>query len=179
MKRHSLLALLDAYTPENGEEENMYLDMIEFIRKNPDCFKRTLLEGHITASGWVLSADKKSVLLMHHFKLNRWFQPGGHCDGDPDVKSVALKEVWEETGNKDLILAKEGIFDIDIHTIPARKDIPEHLHYDVRFAFLSDKDQQIAVNSESFDVKWIPVLEVAKYNDSESIMRMVRKTISL
>src|SRR5215217_9702417 len=98
MKRHSLIALLDSYKPESGEEEKMYFETIDFVRKNPDCFQRTLLEGHITASGWVLSADKNSVLLMHHFKLDRWFQPGGHCDGDPDVESVARKEVWEETG---------------------------------------------------------------------------------
>jgi 8-oxo-dGTP pyrophosphatase MutT (NUDIX family) len=179
MKRDSLLALLDSYKPEEGGEKKMYLDTIEFIKNNEDCFERTLLTGHVTASGWVLSADGKYVLLMHHLKLDRWFQPGGHCDGDPDVERVARKEVWEETGIQDMILAKNGIYDVDIHLIPANKDWPAHLHYDIRFAFQSRGNQEVVINSESRDVKWIPLTEVAHYNSSESIMRMVRKTTFL
>ncbi|WP_031525721.1 NUDIX hydrolase [Dyadobacter crusticola] len=179
MKRDSLLALLRSYQPLNEEENQMYVDTIAFVENNEDCFERTLLEGHVTASGWVLSADRLSILLMHHFKLNQWFQPGGHCDGDPDVEAVARKEVWEETGINDLILAKPGIYDVDVHLIPANKALPAHLHYDIRFAFVAPENAQIVINSESRDVQWIPIPEVAAFNNSESIMRMVRKTSSL
>ena len=179
MKRDSLIALLEAYTPESGEEEKMYRETIAFVKEYPDCFERTLLKGHITASGWVLSEDVQSVLLMHHFKLDQWFQPGGHCDGDPDVENVARKEVAEETGIHHLSLAKAGIYDVDIHLIPARKEIPAHYHYDIRFAFKPVEHQHIVVNSESNDVQWIHLSEVAKYNSSESVMRMVRKVTSL
>ncbi|WP_439554827.1 NUDIX hydrolase [Dyadobacter sp.] len=179
MKRDSLLALLRSYQPLNEEENKMYFDTIEFVENNEDCFERTLLAGHVTASGWVLSADRNAILLMHHFKLGQWFQPGGHCDGDPDVEAVSRKEVWEETGIGDLVLAKNGIYDVDVHLIPANKGLPAHLHYDIRFAFVAPQRAQIVVNSESRDVKWIPVTEVAAFNSSESIMRMVRKTSSL
>jgi 8-oxo-dGTP pyrophosphatase MutT (NUDIX family) len=176
MKRNSLLALLEAYTPQKGEEENMYFDTLEFVRGNADCFERTLLEGHVTASGWVISEVGSEVLLLHHQKLDKWFQPGGHCDGDPNVEDVARKEVWEETGIRNLKLLKTGIYDVDVHLIPASKGIPAHYHYDIRFAFQMEQQQHIVVNSESRDVQWVPLSEVRRLNDSESIMRMVRKT---
>jgi 8-oxo-dGTP pyrophosphatase MutT (NUDIX family) len=175
MKRNSLLSLLNSYQPEPGTEEEMWRETINFVQENPDCFERSLLKGHITASGWVLSADKSAVLLMHHSKLDKWFQPGGHCDGDPDVEEVARKEVFEETGVQDLKLLKAGIYDVDIHLIPERKEIPAHYHYDIRFVFAAGSDQSITMNSESRDVKWIPLTEVKNLHDSESIMRMVRK----
>lgn len=179
MNRDSLLSLLASYEPEQGLEAEMQNDTVAFVRQHPDCFERSLLKGHITASGWVLSPDKDAVLLMHHRKLDRWFQPGGHCDGDPNVREVAMKEVMEETGITDLQALKDGIFDVDVHLIPANRDIPEHYHYDIRFAFKAAEGQEIVVNSESKDVQWVPVSKVHQSNNSESIMRMVRKTTAL
>jgi 8-oxo-dGTP pyrophosphatase MutT (NUDIX family) len=178
MKRNSLLALLAAYTPENGTEKEMYLDTIEFVKKYPDCFERTLQIGHVTASGLVFSPDGNSVLLMHHQKLGRWLQPGGHCDGDPDTEAVARKEIWEETGIQQLDLLQKGIFDVDIHLIPERKGLPAHNHYDIRFAFKAAEGQSIIVNDESLDVQWIPLENVQELNDSESVVRMIRKIIA-
>ncbi|MCE7066876.1 NUDIX hydrolase [Dyadobacter sp. CY326] len=175
MKRNSLLSLLNAYTPENGLENEMYLATIDFVKSHEDCFERSLLIGHVTASGLVLSADGNSVLLMHHQKLGHWLQPGGHCDGDPDTERVARKEIWEETGIQQLELYKEGIFDVDIHLIPERKGLPAHNHYDIRYAFKAAEGQDIVVNDESLDVQWVPLQDVAKLNDSESVVRMIRK----
>nr|WP_295930329.1 NUDIX hydrolase [uncultured Dyadobacter sp.] len=179
MKRDSLLALLASYEPDAGLETEMHNDTVDFVKQHPDCFERSLLKGHITASGWVLSPGMDSVLLMHHRKLDRWFQPGGHCDGEPDVREVAMKEVMEETGIADLQALQDGIFDVDVHLIPAGKETPEHYHYDIRFAFKAGEGQDIVLNNESKDVQWVPVAQVQHSNDSESIMRMVRKTTAL
>jgi 8-oxo-dGTP pyrophosphatase MutT (NUDIX family) len=54
--------------------------------------------GHVTGSAWIVSPDRQKVVLLHHFKLDRWLQPGGHADGDPDILGVALREAEEETG---------------------------------------------------------------------------------
>ena len=179
MHRNSLLSLLDSYSTQDIEELKMVEETRKFIVANSDCFERSLLTGHVTASGWIVSENKREVLLMHHRKLDRWFQPGGHCDGDPDVLLVAKKEVEEETGVKDPKLLSEGIFDVDIHLIPANAKDPAHDHYDIRFLFEADKNMELVINMESKDVRWIPIQEIAKLNDSESIMRMVRKTIAL
>ena len=176
MKRSSLLSLLDSYIPSDGLETEMYLETKQFVIDNPECFERTLQVGHITASGWVVSPDRDKALLMHHRKLDRWFQPGGHCDGDPDVANVARKEVEEETALTHFALANDQIFDVDIHLIPANSKDNAHYHYDIRFIFEADPKSELIINMESKDVKWIPIQDVQKLNNSESIMRMVRKT---
>lgn len=178
MIRNSLLTLLNAHHTADAEELKMLEEMKIFVVANEQCFERTFTPGHVTASGWVISEAGDSVLLMHHRKLGRWFQPGGHCDGDPDVLAVARKEVEEETGLVNFRVAREGVFDVDIHLIPANSKDAAHFHYDVRFLFMADANAELVINSESRDLRWIPLAEVQDFNNSESILRMVRKITS-
>ncbi|WP_373330611.1 hypothetical protein [Salmonirosea aquatica] len=76
MHRHALLAMLNNHVPADEFEWDMWLRTIAFVEENPNCFERSLKAGHVTASAWVVSPDRQQVLLMHHRKLNRWFQPG-------------------------------------------------------------------------------------------------------
>jgi 8-oxo-dGTP pyrophosphatase MutT (NUDIX family) len=175
MHRNTLISLLENYNPTDPQEIQFTEQITDFVKKNPDCFERSLLIGHVTGSAWILDKSHQFTLLTHHRKLDKWFQTGGHCDGDSDVLNVALKEAQEETGLSDIQIISPNIFDIDIHEIPERKGIPAHLHYDVRFLFEADKNQPFTVSSESTDLAWVALSEVSKLNDSESIMRMVRK----
>lgn len=176
MAETNLLELLNDYVPADEFEFTMWLNTIAFMESQPRCFERTLTVGHVTASAWVVSPDRTKVLLMHHRKLNRWFQPGGHCDGDPDTLKVALKEVLEETG----VVARplrQGIFDIDVHTIPGNAREVAHLHYDIRYLLEADPSPEVARNYEAKEVRWVPLDEVRLYNASESLLRMQRKDI--
>lgn len=177
MHRNQLLQLLEKYQPFNATESKFHEEIISFVKANPSCFERSLLIGHVTGSAWILDKSRQHTLLTHHKKLNQWFQTGGHCDGDSDVLNVALKEAEEETGLKNIKVLSPDIFDIDIHLIPERKGIPVHLHFDVRFLLEADMNEDLIVSSESTDLKWIPLSEVAELNDSDSIMRMVEKSI--
>jgi 8-oxo-dGTP pyrophosphatase MutT (NUDIX family) len=160
MHRGLLLSLLGNYESFDKQEQSMVEATMAFIEANSDCFERTLMEGHVTGSAWIVSLDQSQVLLLHHSKLNRWLQPGGHCDGEPDVHAVALREVLEETG---------------LATIPARGAEPAHLHYDIRFLFEANPADPILRNEESNAVRWIALSEVAQYTNEESVLRMVRK----
>lgn len=175
MHRNPLLQLLENHQPFTSEETQFKQQMIEFVEQNPDCFERTLLIGHVTGSAWIVDKSRQFTLLTHHRKLNKWFQTGGHCDGDSNVLNVALKEAQEETGLVDIHVISSDIFDIDIHEIPERKGIPTHLHYDVRFLFEADINEPLIVSSESSDLAWIALSKVSELNDSESIMRMIFK----
>ena len=177
MHRNKLLTLLKNYNPIDPQEVIFTKQITEFVQENPDCFERSLLIGHVTGSAWIVDKTRQFTLLTHHRKLDKWFQTGGHCDGNSDVLNVAFKEAQEETGLLDIQILSSEIFDIDIHEIPERKGIPAHLHYDARFLFEADMNQKIIISSESTDVAWIALAEVSKLNDSESIMRMVRKKI--
>jgi 8-oxo-dGTP pyrophosphatase MutT (NUDIX family) len=177
MHRNTLLNLLKSYHPKDPQEILFTEQTTSFIQENPECFERTLLIGHITGSAWIVDKSRQFTLLTHHRKLDKWFQTGGHCDGDSDVLNVAIKEAMEETGLSDIQAISPNIFDIDIHEIPERKDVPPHLHYDVRFLLEADINKPLIISSESADLAWVELSKVSQLNDSQSIMRMVLKGI--
>jgi len=179
MKRALLLHLLHKYQPIL-EEVQFKTDMLAFITEHEDSFERTLEIGHITASAWILSKDHLHALLLHHKKLNRWFQLGGHCDGDSDVLAVAVKEAQEESGIQGIVPVEvePAIFDIDIHWIPEHKNIKGHWHYDVRFLLHVITDEQVIKNHESNELRWVSREEKALPTQERSVMRMFKKWIA-
>ncbi|MVM37493.1 NUDIX domain-containing protein [Spirosoma sp. HMF3257] len=175
MHRQPLLQLLHQHRPADSNEQTMTQATIAFVDQYPDCFERSLLVGHVTGSAWIVSPDRTQTLLIHHRKLDRWLQPGGHADGDPDVAAVALREAQEETGLTSLKLVSPAIFDVDVHSIPARNGVPEHLHYDIRFLLEADPEEPFGYSDEIKDIQWFLLNHVEKFTDSESIFRLIRK----
>ncbi len=127
--------------------------LLAFCRHNRNALHRSCLSGHLTGSALVVDAAGARTLLLHHAKLDRWLQPGGHADGDGNLAAVALREATEETGIAGLRVVTPAI-DVDVHTIPERGDEPEHLHLDVRFLVLAPVDAVIEHNDESLSARW-------------------------
>ncbi|AYB32332.1 NUDIX hydrolase [Chryseolinea soli] len=176
MNRQQLIATLQTY-PSRDPDEIAFVPRFLDLLHHADAYHRTHLPGHITGSAWIVDTSKKFVLLTHHAKLNKWLQPGGHADGDENILNVALREVNEETGLHPLD-TPQSPFDIDIHPIPARPDFPEHLHYDVRFLFIADKNEPLLLSEESHALAWVPLTEVAAISqNNRSMMRMVDKLL--
>lgn len=176
MLRQPLLNLLRTYSAKFPAEASTAGQLIAFVEENTDCFKRSLQQGHITASAWVVNHDKSAALLIHHVKLDKWLQPGGHCDGDADTLHVAQKECIEETGLETRPVSTE-IFDIDIHEIPQRKEVPAHLHYDIRYLLQAVPDTAISASErETNNVLWVPLEDIKHYTTEPSILRMLVKT---
>ena len=98
MHRRRLKALLAEYRRRWPQESATVARFNVFIDSHPDCFHRSCRVGHITGSAWVVDTTGERVVLTHHAKLGRWLQPGGHSDGDPDTRAVALREAREESG---------------------------------------------------------------------------------
>lgn len=179
MKRQYLLTLLQRYSGNDPHEESMRLRIISFIEQFEDCFERTQASGHITASALIVNKQRTHTLLTHHHKLEKWLQLGGHSDGDPDPLNVAMREAEEESGLKEVKPVSNSIFDVDVHAIPARKNEPEHFHYDIRFLFEADDSQPLIISAESKDLAWIPLNEIEKYTTEESMLRMIRKVTAI
>lgn len=176
--RVALVQCLHSYQTDFEEEKLFIPQFLDLLTSN-HCYFRDHLPGHITGSAWIVNEEKTHILLVHHVKLGKWLQPGGHADGDENVMRVSLKEAREETGLKNLSFLNPNIFDIDIHPIPARKDFPEHLHYDIRFAFVSSLASPLQVSDESHDVRWTALEEVPERSQhNPSILRMIQKTIA-
>ncbi len=180
MHRKDLINKLENYNPESEIEKRFRASFFNFINKNTDCFERSLTEGHITGSSWIVNESGDKALLTHHNKLNKWLQLGGHADGETDIIKVAKTEALEESGLKNIQLISNAIFDIDIHTIPTKKEVAEHLHYDVRFLFKADENEDLVISSESKDLAWVSLSELHTITDqNDSIARMAKKTLSL
>lgn len=169
------VALLD-YGRRHGAADAMRF--VELLDTHEHAFERADLWGHFTGSSWLVDATGQRVLLTHHRKLDRWLQLGGHADGDADLARVALREAEEESGLADLII-EPLIFDIDRHRIPARGEVPEHWHYDVRYVVRANGNEDFVVSEESHALAWRDIAELA--GDAaldESLRRMAHKWLA-
>ena len=170
-----VLALLDRIPRASGIDPGILAVFRDFARSSGACCLRSHPVGHFTGSAFVVSVDGRRTLLTHHRKLDRWLQPGGHADGDGDLRQVALKEAEEETGLSALEVGTE-VFDLDRHWIPERKADPGHWHYDVRFVVQVTGDETFVVGEESNDLRWWPVEDVAADETLDpSLRRMAAK----
>ena len=123
----------------------------------------------------IFVVHEHKVLIIHHRKLDRWLPLGGHIELDEDPEQAALREAREESGLSSIRAVGDGIFDVDIHAIPARGAEPEHFHYDVRYLLEADRGEELRMSSESKDLQWVAMERVEELTGEESVLRMVRK----
>ncbi len=173
--RNGLIEQLHGYRALDAHEERMRVRILEFVQQNAECFRRTLRVGHITGSAWVVNRERTHTLLVHHRRLGKWLQPGGHAEDETDVLAVAVREAEEETGLRVQPISR-SIFDVDAHDIPESKKEPAHVHYDIRYMVEADMMNRVVVSPESRAVEWVRLSQVAAMNNEESVLRLVRKT---
>jgi 8-oxo-dGTP pyrophosphatase MutT (NUDIX family) len=177
--RQNLIQHLQAHKVFDEHEHAMCAALMQFVQTYENCAARELQVGHLTGSAWIVDDDLTHTLLTHHRKLNLWVQLGGHVEDDADMLSASWREAREESGLQNLRLLVPHIFDVDIHRIPARKNEPEHFHYDIRYAFQADRHAPLIVSSESRELMWVALDNIEALTTEESILRMVHKTAEL
>ena len=172
---HDALASYALRWPEEAEVARSFA---AFLDEAPTVFERIHLEGHFTASSWLVDGSGTRVLLTHHRKLDRWLQLGGHADGVRDFARVALTEAEEESGLTDLIVEAE-IFDLDAHEIPEHKGVPAHIHYDVRFVVHAGANEDFVVSDESHALAWRAIVSLVEDEHADpSLRRMAEKWLA-
>lgn len=175
--RSNLVAALERYAVQHPQEREMVERFAVFVGEEARCYERDCWSGHVTGAAWLMNGAGTHALLTHHRKLNMWLQLGGHSDGDPDTTAVALREAREESGLAVRLLDAE-IFDIDVHPIPARKEDPDHWHFDVRFLMQVEGGEDFVVSPESLDLAWVPLAELSEYTTEPTILRMAAKWLA-
>ncbi len=168
---------LEAHAQAQPEQADTAAGFVALLDDAQDPFQRSRGAGHFTAGAWLVSANGERLLMTHHRTLGRWLQLGGHADGERDMAAVALKEAQEESGLEGLAVEGDAIFDLDRHWIPARRDVPGHWHYDVRYVVRAGADEHYRVSDESHDLAWRLIEEVARDPD-ESLRRMAQKWLA-
>jgi 8-oxo-dGTP pyrophosphatase MutT (NUDIX family) len=178
----ALVPLLDSLrrlVPADEEEARDRDRILEFVLRHEHPFDRGIPEGHLTGSAITVSPDGAQVLLLHHRKLDRWLQPGGHGDlGETTGEQVALREALEESGLRGLRLHPSAPrpLDVDVHDIPARATEPAHEHLDLRYLVLAPEGGTIAPDlAELHDIRWVPWDEVHALGPDSGLRRALAK----
>lgn len=178
MNREELLKDLSDYAPGDAWESESLEWMRRFLAEPADPFARENPEGHITASAIVARPDGSAFLLLHHRKLGRWLQPGGHVEGaDASAFDAALREAREETGIEafDAPFGR-AIFDVDVHGIPERPGEPAHFHFDVRYLFTTAGEiDRAAAEDPQRPMEWRSFEDVQSSGVDASLARALAK----
>jgi 8-oxo-dGTP pyrophosphatase MutT (NUDIX family) len=170
-----LAEALAAFEPSDADEQRHKNSMLSLLEHGEPAFGREhYAPGHFTASAFITNPARDAFLLILHKKLGLWLQPGGHVElDDPDLAAAARRELIEEVGAANP-LSLGGIFDLDVHPIPARKDEPGHAHYDVRFLFELTPGSE-APTSEVAGARWVPFTELDTVHTDASVRRAAAK----
>jgi 8-oxo-dGTP pyrophosphatase MutT (NUDIX family) len=182
MQTFDLFTQLNDYKKSPWNHKDALRKEFKQLLLNDNSFYRNcFIPGHFTASSFVFDFHMGEALLIHHKKLNRWLQPGGHADGDANLLNVAQRELQEECGVSYLSLAWNGIFDLDKHLIPARKSEPEHFHFDVRFVWSAHKSslKLKMCENEINQIEWIGLDKAKTFFIDASVERLFEKSLAL
>ena len=176
-QRRGLIESLSACTAFDEAERGHVERTIELLDSAGAPFSRSNLPGHITASAIVWNPRRGALLLVLHPKFREWYQPGGHCEPalDDSVAAAALRELIEETALQadEVESAREILFDVDVHPIPAWGPEPAHEHHDVRYLFQCTTETLPRTDHQS---RWTPLREVRERCDA-SLARVAGKLL--
>ncbi len=157
--RDGLVASLEQHVAADQAEARDRERILAFVRRHAFPFDRGIAEGHLTGSAITVSSDGRQVLLLHHRKLDRWLQPGGHGNpGETSGAEVALLEAFEETGIVGLALHPRAPqpLDVDVHAIPARGSEAAHEHLDLRYLIVAPEEASVAPDlAELHEIRWV------------------------
>ena len=159
-----LLSVLYSYRPWNPQEARDTTELLRRLEAGEDLFHRENTAAHLTASAWVVSPDRKRVLMAYHDLYNSWAWLGGHADGDRDLLAAAMREVREESGLREVRPVSRGIYSLEILTVDGHEKrgqyVSSHLHLNVTYLLEADPAAPVRNRpGENSRVAWFPLEE--------------------
>ena len=160
-----LIKQIEEYIPFNKQEERDKAQMLAFLHSGAELITRDNPVAHLTASAWVVSPDRKQVIMVYHNLYKSWSWMGGHADGDWDLLGVAKKEVMEECGLQELTVASPEIFSLEILSVAGHEKkgqyLSSHLHLNVTYLFEADPALPLRIKpDENSGVAWVAVEDI-------------------
>lgn len=155
----NLVEEIGKYCPCNAQEAADQKVMLDYLRKNENCLLRENLIAHFTVSVWTVNKARTKTLMVYHNIYDSWSWIGGHADGEEDLRSVALRELQEETGVKNARLVGGDIFSLEVLTVDGHvkrgQYVPSHLHLNVTYLAEADEEEALSVKAdENKGVQW-------------------------
>ena len=155
----SLYHEIQKYTPVNQQEEQDQKLFLKYMENCFDYLDRENQIAHFTASIWTINPERTKTLMVYHNIYDSWSWIGGHADGMEDLRSVAMRELQEETGVRDAAFLGGDIFSLESLTVNGHvkrgRYVPSHLHLNVTYLAEAREQEALIVNAdENQAVKW-------------------------
>jgi len=178
----SLFDNIRNYKPMNEQEAHDKEQMLQFMLKNQDYLERKNQIAHFSASAWTVNKERTKTLMIYHNIYDSWAWVGGHADGVEDLREVALRELWEETGVKNARLVSDEIFSIETLTVDGHIKrgayVSSHLHFNVTYLAEADESETLVVKEdENQGVKWFTFEEALKASSEPWMVENVYKKL--
>lgn len=160
----SLIAQIEAYHPWNEQEKRDKGELLRRLKSGEELLSRENLSAHLTASAWVVSPDRKRVLMAYHNLYDSWSWLGGHADGEEDLLAVAIREVREESGVRAVRPVSTEIYSLEILTVEGHEKrgsyVPSHLHLNLTYLLEADPGEALSCKpDENSKVGWFGLEE--------------------
>ena len=173
---------IEEYKPYNEQEEQDKKVILKYIDTFDDVLTRNNEFGHFTASSWVLNKDKTKVLMIYHNIYKSWAWTGGHSDGDSNLLNVAIREVKEETGVKDVKPISDDIFSLEIICVNGHvkrgKYVSSHVHLNVTYLLEADEDEELKIKEdENSGVRWVDIDKAVELSNEAWMKGIYKKLI--
>lgn len=173
----ALIAALETANLVGTAQEAVRSEMLALAYSEADSLLRTCEPGHFTGSALIVDAEGERLLVLFHTKAQRWFQPGGHADGQADLSAVARREAEEETGIDGLEVVGPAI-DLDIHWLRP-VNAPPHRHLDVRYLLRAPAGAVLRGNHESEALRWVTLDELGTLDPDDGLVRLATRGLDL
>ena len=183
-----LISQMRAFQPWNEQEERDREVLLHLLTCGQAPYGRED-PAHLTASAWVVSPDRKQVLMAYHNIFRSWSWTGGHADGEEEMLPVAKREATEETGVKNLRVLLETTAEgplaaVDVLPVWGHvkrgKYVCAHQHLNYSYLFEADEEETLHIKAdENSQVGWIPVPEIREKVTEPDMIPVYEKLIRL
>ena len=178
----SLLQEIQNYKPFNEQEASDQAVMLQYMRAHTNYLERENKVAHFTTSIWTVNKERRKTLLVYQNIFDSWSWIGGHADGVEDLRSVALRELQEETGVANATLVSSEIYSLEIITVDGHVKkglyVPSHLHLNVTYLAEADENDALIVNrNENQAVQWWPLEDILTVSKEPWMVEHVYKKL--
>lgn len=179
----NLIEQIKNYKPYNEQEEKDKQTILKYIDTFDDVLTRNNEFGHFTASSWVVNKEKTKVLMIYHNIYKSWAWTGGHADGETDLLNIAIRELKEETGVKNVKILKDNIFSLEIICVNGHvkrgKYVSSHVHLNLTYLLEVDEEEVLRIKEdENSGVKWINIEDIEKESSEKWIVDNIYKKLN-
>ena len=176
-----LIKDLENFEPKDDMEVYVKDLFLNTIKLQPNALDRSG-NFHFTASAFVVNKEHTKMVSSYHKIYDSYTWLGGHADGIDNTLEVAMREVEEESGIKNIKLVGDGIFAIQMIPVNAHirkgKQILPHMHLDCVYVFEADENEPLRIQpDENEDVKWLSFNELMTKSTEPYMIPIYRKLI--